>query len=93
MKTTIDIPDQTLGTLRRLTRAATNEAAVLTAIEEYRRHQEALAPVLPEVSEEERHRRTEAVRKMFGSCPDFPTNEEIEASDIARQKEIFGDAG
>jgi hypothetical protein len=40
MKTTIEIPDETFGTLLRLTRAKTKRDAILAAIEEYnRRHQ------------------------------------------------------
>jgi Bacterial antitoxin of type II TA system, VapB len=40
MKTTIEIPDETFGTLLRLTRAKTKRDAILAAIEDYnRRHQ------------------------------------------------------
>ena len=40
MKTTVEIPDETLSTLLRLTRAKTKRDAILAAIEDYnRRHQ------------------------------------------------------
>jgi len=40
MTTTIEIPDDTFGTLLRLTRAKTKREAILAAIEDYnRRHQ------------------------------------------------------
>jgi len=40
MKTTVEIPDETFGTLLRLTRAKTKRDAILVAIEDYnRRHQ------------------------------------------------------
>jgi hypothetical protein len=40
MKITVEIPDETFGTLLRLTRAKTKRDAILVAIEDYnRRHQ------------------------------------------------------
>ncbi len=35
MKTIVEIPDQTLGTLRRLTQAKSDQDAILKAVEEY----------------------------------------------------------
>jgi hypothetical protein len=45
MKTTIDIPDETFGTLLRLTRAKTKRDAILAAIEDYNRHHQVEALV------------------------------------------------
>ncbi len=39
------------------------------------------------VSEFNRRKRVEEVLKLLGTFPDFPTNEEIEAGQIAAEKE------
>lgn len=67
MKTTIDIPDQALADAMRFTGAKTKREAVVKALEEFNR--------LKRVGD--------FIKKYHGAFPDFPTNEEIEAPDIA----------
>lgn len=65
MKTTIDIPEETLTDAIQFTGARTKREAVVKALEDFNRR-----------------KRVEAVIRLAGSCPDFPTNDEIEAADM-----------
>jgi putative antitoxin of VapBC-like toxin-antitoxin system len=72
VKTTIDIPDGELRDAMRFTQAKTKREAVVRVLEEYNRRQ----------------RMAELV-KYSGTFSDrFPTNDEIEATDAARDRGI-----
>jgi Arc/MetJ family transcription regulator len=74
MKTTIDIPEDELRDAMRFTKAKTKREAVVKVLEEFTR----------------RRRMAELV-KYSGSFSDrFPTNDEIEAIDAARDRELHG---
>ncbi len=77
MKTTIDIPDGELKDAMRFTKAKTKREAVVRALEEFNH----------------RRRMAELV-KYSGTFSDrFPTNEEIEAVDAQRDRELHGRSG
>lgn len=65
MKTTIDIPEESLRDAMRFTGAKTKREAVVKALEDFNRRQ-----------------RAEALIKLAGSLPNFPSNDEIEAADM-----------
>ena len=72
MKTTIDIPEDALKEAMRFTRAKTKREAVVTALEDFNR----------------RRRMAELV-KYSGTFSDrFPTNEQIEAIDATRDRDL-----
>ena len=72
MKTTIDIPENELRDAMRFTRATTKREAVVKILEEFNR----------------RRRMAELV-KYAGTFSDrFPTNEEIEAIDAKRDRDL-----
>lgn len=72
MKTTIDIPENELRDAMRFTRATTKREAVVTILEEFNR----------------RKRMAELV-KYSGTFSDrFPTNDEIEAIDARRDRDL-----
>jgi Arc/MetJ family transcription regulator len=72
MKTTIDIPDDELRDAMRFTRAKTKREAVVKVLEDFNRRQ----------------RMAELV-KFAGTFSDrFPTNDEIEATDVARDSRV-----
>lgn len=74
MKTTVDIPEGELKDAMRFTKAKTKREAVVKVLEEFNR----------------RRRMAELV-KYSGSFSDrFPTNEEIEAIDAARDRGLNG---
>lgn len=74
MKTTVDIPEDELKDAMRFTKAKTKREAVVKVLEEFNR----------------RRRMAELV-KYSGSFSDrFPTNEEIEAIDAARDRGLNG---
>lgn len=74
MKTTIDIPEDELKDAMRFTRAKTKREAIVKVLEEFNR----------------RRRMAELV-KYSGSFSDrFPTNDEIEAVDARRDRELNG---
>ncbi|OFW42676.1 MAG: hypothetical protein A3J29_10315 [Acidobacteria bacterium RIFCSPLOWO2_12_FULL_67_14b] len=74
MKTTVDIPENELKDAMRFTKARTKREAVVKVLEEFNR----------------RRRMAELV-KYSGSFSDrFPTNEEIEAVDAARDGALNG---
>lgn len=74
MKTTIDIPEDELKAAMRFTKAKTKREAVVKALEEFNR----------------RRRMAELV-KYSGTFSDrFPTNEEIEAVDAKRDRDLHG---
>ena len=74
MKTTIDIPDDELRDAMRFTKARTKREAVVRILADYNR----------------RRRMAELV-KYSGSFNDaFPTNDEIEAVDVGRERKIHG---
>ena len=74
MKTTVDIPEGELRDAMRFTRARTKREAVVKVLEELNR----------------RRRMAELV-KYAGTFGDaFPTNDEIEAVDAARDRTIHG---
>jgi Arc/MetJ family transcription regulator len=61
MKTTIDIPDKALQEVIKLTGAKTKRDAVVTAVEDFNR----------------RHRLEEMAGRLYGSCPDFMSQEDL----------------
>jgi len=61
MKTTIDIPNKLLREAIKHTGAKTKRDAVVTAMEEFNRQR--------------RHR--ELAERLYGSCPDFMTREDL----------------
>jgi hypothetical protein len=74
VKTTIDIPEDELRDAMRFTRAKTKREAIVKVLEEFNR----------------RRRMAELV-KYSGSFSDrFPTNDEIEAVDARRDRELNG---
>lgn len=74
MKTTIDIPENELKEAMRFTKAKTKREAVVKALEEFNR----------------RRRMAELV-KYSGTFSDrFPTNENIEAIDGKRDRDLYG---
>ena len=74
MKTTVDIPDVELKAAMRFTKAKTKREAIVTAVEEFNR----------------RRRMAELV-KYAGTFSDaFPTNDELEAADAARDRLLYG---
>lgn len=74
MKTTIDIPENELRDAMRFTRAKTKREAVVKVLEEFNRR-----------------RRMGELVKYAGTFSDaFPTNDEIEAVDAARDRKIIG---
>jgi Arc/MetJ family transcription regulator len=76
MKTTVDIPEKELKDAMRFAGAKTKREAVVAALEEFNR----------------RHRMAELV-KYSGTFEDaFPTNQQIEAADTARDRILHGRA-
>ena len=74
MKTTVDIPEHELRDAIRFTKAKTKREAIVRILEEFNR----------------RKRMAELV-KYAGTFDDsFPTNEEIEAVDAARERRLRG---
>lgn len=74
MKTTVDIPENELRDAMRFTRAKTKREAVVRILEEFNRR-----------------RRMADLVKYSGTFSDgFPTNEEIEAIDAARDRRLHG---
>jgi hypothetical protein len=74
MKTTVDIPENELRDAMRFTKARTKREAVVKVLEEFNR----------------RRRMAELV-KYAGTFGDaFPTNDEIEAVDVARDRKVHG---
>jgi len=76
MKTTIDIPEETLREAMRFTRAKTKREAVVKGLEEFNR----------------RRRMAELVKYSGSFDDRFPTNEEIEAVDAKRDRVLHGRA-
>ena len=74
MKTTIDIPENELRDAMRFTRATTNREAVVKVLEEFNR----------------RRRMAELVKYAGTFSDSFPTNEEIEAIDAKRDRDLHG---
>jgi Arc/MetJ family transcription regulator len=74
MKTTIDIPENELRDAMRFTKAKTKREAVVKVLEEFNRR-----------------RRMADLVKYAGTFSDaFPTNDEIEARDAARDRKLHG---
>lgn len=74
MKTTVDIPENELRDAMRFTKARTKREAVVKVLEEFNR----------------RRRMAELV-KYAGSFSDaFPTNDQIENVDAARDRKLYG---
>jgi hypothetical protein len=74
MKTTVDIPENELRDAMRFTKARTKREAVVKVLEEFNRR-----------------RRMAVLVKSAGSFSDaFPTNDEIEAVDAARDRKLHG---
>lgn len=72
MKTTIDIPEDELRDAMRFTRATTKREAVVTVLEEFNR----------------RRRMAELVKYSGTFSNRFPTNDEIEAIDATRDRDL-----
>lgn len=72
MKTTLDIPEQTLEEVIRFTGAKTKREAVVTALEDFNR----------------RRRVDQFIEEAKGAFPNFPTNDEIEAADLEDEKKL-----
>jgi Arc/MetJ family transcription regulator len=72
MKTTIDIPENELRDAMRFTRAATKREAVVKVLEEFNR----------------RRRMAELVKHAGTFSDQFPTNDEIEAIDVKRDRTL-----
>jgi hypothetical protein len=72
MKTTIDIPDDELRDAMRFTRATTKREAIVTILEEFNR----------------RRRMAELVKYSGTFSNRFPTNDEIEAIDAKRDRDL-----
>jgi Arc/MetJ family transcription regulator len=72
MKTTIDIPDNELRDAMRFTRSATKREAVVKVLEEFNR----------------RRRMAELVKHAGTFSDQFPTNDEIEAVDVKRDRTL-----
>jgi hypothetical protein len=74
MKTTVDIPENELRDAMRFVKAKTKREAVVKVLEDFNR----------------RRRMAELV-KYAGSFSDaFPTNDRIEAVDVARDRKLHG---
>ena len=77
MKTTIDIPEAVLADAMRYTHAKTKRDAVVRALEDFNRKQ----------------RMTQLI-KYSGTFGDgFPDNDEIEAVDRKRERQLYGRVG
>jgi hypothetical protein len=72
MKTTIDIPENELRDAMRFTRATTKREAVVKVLEEFNR----------------RRRMAELVKYAGTFSDQFPTNDEIEAVDVKRDRTL-----
>jgi Arc/MetJ family transcription regulator len=72
MKTTIDIPENELRDAMRFAKAATKREAVLAALEEFNR----------------RHRMAELVKYSGTFAEAFPTNDQIEAVELRRERRL-----
>lgn len=72
MKTTIDIPENELRDAMRFTRATTKREAVVKVLEEFNR----------------RRRMAELVKYSGTFSDQFPTNDEIEAVDARRDRNL-----
>ena len=74
MKTTVDIPEKELRDAMRFTQAKTKREAVVRVLEEFN-HRQRLADLV----------------KYSGTFSDkFPTNDQIEAVDLARDRRLSG---
>lgn len=72
MKTTIDIPEDELREAMRFTRATTKREAIVRALEEFNRR-----------------RRMAELTRYSGTFSDrFPSNDEIEAIDATRDRDL-----
>ena len=76
MKTTVDIPEDELREAMRFTKAKTKREAVVKVLEEFNR----------------RRRMAELVKYSGTFSDSFPTNEEIEATDATRDRQVYGRA-
>jgi hypothetical protein len=74
MKTTVDIPENELRDAMRFTKARTKREAVVKVLEEFNR----------------RRRMAELVKSAGSFSDAFPTNDEIEAVDAARDRKLHG---
>ena len=74
MKTTVDIPENELRDAMRFTKAKTKREAVVSVLEEFNR----------------RRRMAELVRYAGSFADSFPTNEQIEGVDAARDRGAYG---
>ena len=74
MKTTVDIPENELRDAMRFTKAKTKREAVVKVLEDFNR----------------RRRMAELVKYSGTFSNAFPTNDEIEAVDTARERELNG---
>jgi hypothetical protein len=74
MKTTVDIPEHELRDAIRFTKAKTKREAIVRILEEFNR----------------RKRMAELVKYAGTFADGFPTNEEIEAVDTARERRLRG---
>ncbi len=72
MKTTIDIPENELRDAMRFTRATTKREAVVKVLEEFNR----------------RRRMAELVKHAGTFNDQFPTNDEVEAVDVKRDRNL-----
>jgi len=74
MKTTVDIPENELRDAMRFTKAKTKREAVVKVLEEFNR----------------RRRMAELIGYSGTFSDSFPTNEEIEAIDAKRDRDLHG---
>lgn len=74
MKTTVDIPPAELKAAIRFTKAKTKREAVVRALEDFNRRQ----------------RMAELVKYAGTFADAFPTNDAIEAADVARDRALHG---
>jgi Ca2+-binding EF-hand superfamily protein len=74
MKTTVDIPENELRDAMRFTKAKTKREAVVRVLEEFNR----------------RRRMAELIKYAGTFSDSFPTNEEIEAVDVERDRGLHG---
>lgn len=74
MKTTVDIPENELRDAMRFTKARTKREAVVKVLAEFNR----------------RRRMAELVKHSGTFSDGFPTNDEIEAIDAARDRKLHG---
>jgi hypothetical protein len=74
MKTTVDIPEKELRDVIRFTKAKTKRDAIVHVIEEFNRRQ----------------RMAELVKHAGTFDERFPTNEQIEAVDADRERQLGG---